>query len=92
MAFRFALVLILILPTPSLSWAWPGKVIHTTDGDTLTVLRDGQKVKVCLYGVDCPEKRHAFGSKVDMKFQSLQVMYFMTFCRASCSIIDRFVD
>lgn len=48
---------------PAIIQAWPGKVVHIADGDTVTVLRDDEKVKVRLYGVDCPEKRQAFGIK-----------------------------
>lgn len=64
MIFRLTfLITTLILLLSSVLWAWPGKVIHIADGDTVTVLRDGQKVKVRLYGVDCPEKRQAYGTK-----------------------------
>ena len=57
----FLLTLILLLATPS--WAWEGKVVKITDGDTITVLRDDhEQVKIRLYGVDCPEKKQAFGS------------------------------
>lgn len=42
--------------------AFSGRVVHVADGDTLTVLAPGnQQVKVRLYGVDCPEKKQAFG-------------------------------
>ena len=40
-----------------------GKVVGISDGDTLSVLREGKAVKVRLYGVDAPEKAQALGPK-----------------------------
>lgn len=40
-----------------------GECIGVTDGDTIKVLREEQLVRVRLYGIDCPEKRQAFGNK-----------------------------
>ena len=45
------------------AFAWQGKVIHIADGDTITVLRKKEQVKIRLYGIDTPEKRQAFGTK-----------------------------
>ena len=40
------------------------KVIHITDGDTITVLNDSNKqIKIRLNGIDCPEKAQAYGNK-----------------------------
>jgi len=40
------------------------KVIHITDGDTITVLNDAnEKIKIRLKGIDCPEKAQAYGNK-----------------------------
>ena len=40
------------------------KVIHITDGDTITVLNDtNEHVKIRLKGIDCPEKAQAYGNK-----------------------------
>jgi len=63
MQIRLIVLIITLILLPSTLWAWQGKVIHIADGDTVTVLRDGKKVKVRLYGVDCPEKRQAYGTK-----------------------------
>jgi len=51
-----------------------GKVVGISDGDTISVLRDGKAVKVRLYGVDAPEQAQAFGTKArqltgDLAFQ-----------------------
>jgi endonuclease YncB( thermonuclease family) len=40
-----------------------GKVVGVSDGDTISVLRDGRAVKVRLHGIDCPESRQAFGQR-----------------------------
>ena len=43
-------------------YAWIGKVVGVADGDTITVLKQGQKVKIRLKGIDTPEKKQAFGN------------------------------
>ena len=41
-----------------------GKVVGVIDGDTLDILRDGtNSVRVRLSGIDCPEKKQAFGQR-----------------------------
>jgi len=40
-----------------------GTVIKVADGDTLTVLIDGEKLKVRLCGIDAPEKAQALGKE-----------------------------
>ena len=41
-----------------------GKVVKVQDGDTVTLLTaDSTQVRVRLDGVDCPEKKQAFGTK-----------------------------
>lgn len=39
------------------------KVIGISDGDTLTVLVDKTQIKIRVDGIDCPEKKQAFGNK-----------------------------
>ncbi len=34
-----------------------------SDGDTITVLHSGKPVRIRLHGIDCPEKRQAFGKR-----------------------------
>ncbi len=58
-----ALVLAVLVLSPGLLWAWSGKVVGVTDGDTITLLHAGREEKIRLYGIDCPEKRQAFGTK-----------------------------
>ncbi len=45
------------------SGSFTGKVVGVTDGDTVKVLLEGREVRVRLDGIDCPEKRQAFGSR-----------------------------
>jgi endonuclease YncB( thermonuclease family) len=40
-----------------------GTVVGISDGDTISVLREGKAVKVRLYGVDAPEKAQAYGTR-----------------------------
>jgi micrococcal nuclease len=78
-AFRRALasvVFVLWLLVPLLVYAdqFTGKVVGISDGDTISVLREGKAVKVRLHGVDTPEKVQAFGTKArqftgDLVFQ-----------------------
>lgn len=46
------------------SYALEGKVIKISDGDTITVLsKNLEQFKIRLYGIDCPEKKQAFGNR-----------------------------
>ncbi len=51
-----------------------GKVVGVSDGDTITLLVDGRKEKVRLFGIDCPELHQAFGRKAK-KFTSRMVFH-----------------
>lgn len=41
--------------------AVPVKLVGVSDGDTVTVVMDGQQTKIRLYGIDAPEKAQPFG-------------------------------
>ena len=43
------------------SLVFKGKVVGVTDGDTLNVFDGQTEKKVRLLGIDCPEKKQAFG-------------------------------
>jgi len=58
---RFNIPLLILLFIPTLSFTWPGKVANVADGDNIKVLHNGQKVKIRLYCIDCPEKAQAYG-------------------------------
>ena len=59
-ALSCCLLIILTLASAA-SADWQGKVVGVTDGDTLTVLSKGKPERIRLNGIDCPEKRQAFG-------------------------------
>ena len=40
-----------------------GKVVGVSDGDTISIMREGKAVKVRLHGIDCPEKGQPFGRR-----------------------------
>jgi endonuclease YncB( thermonuclease family) len=50
-----------------LTQAWAdmleGHVIHVTDGDTITVLKGKEQIRVRIGGIDAPERRQAFSKQ-----------------------------
>ena len=59
---RLLVVLFLwLLSFPAL--AFEAKVIGVQDGDTITVLKDREPIKVRLHGIDAPEKKQPFGTR-----------------------------
>lgn len=64
-AFFIIFSFLLILPVNGVDFSkFMGHVISVADGDTITVLTaDNQQVKIRLYGIDCPERRQAFGNR-----------------------------
>ena len=64
---RTIVILAVILTLPVLAWSqatsWRGKVVGVSDGDTITVMHHDKGEKIRLYGIDCPEKRQAFGKR-----------------------------
>lgn len=63
--------LLLLIFSSSVSHAWMGKATGNVDGDSIKVIKNGEQVKIRLYGIDCPEKRQAFGKKAKEKTGSL---------------------
>jgi len=57
------IVLILFILYPATLLAWSGECVAVTDGDTIKVMHEGKAEKIRLYGIDCPEKKQAFGKK-----------------------------
>jgi len=65
---RVLLCLLTILAAASLAAEkqperFSGKVVGVSDGDTISVMREGRAVKIRLNGIDCPEKGQDFGAK-----------------------------
>ena len=50
-----------------------GKVVKVADGDTITVLRDSEQIKIRLACIDAPEKAQPYGSAAR---QSMSEMLF----------------
>jgi len=60
----FAIASSLALAVSSSTWAdFNGKVVGVADGDSITVLRDREQVKVRLVDIDAPEKAQPFGNR-----------------------------
>jgi endonuclease YncB( thermonuclease family) len=49
------------------------EVVSVSDGDTLTVLRDGARVRIRLHGVDAPETGQAYGGRAASAAASLAI-------------------
>ena len=59
-----AILLTLLLTLTAQAFEFTGKVVGVTDGDTITVLYQGNKqYKIRLQHIDCPEAAQDFGSK-----------------------------
>jgi endonuclease YncB( thermonuclease family) len=63
------LALCLILPTAYAEFT--GKAVSVADGDTITVLRGKEQVKIRLAGIDAPEKKQAFGNAAKERMSEL---------------------
>jgi endonuclease YncB( thermonuclease family) len=60
----FAIASSLALAVSSSAWAdFTGKVVGVADGDSITVLRDREQVKVRLVDIDAPERAQPFGNR-----------------------------
>ncbi len=51
------------LLSAALAADFTGRVVGVADGDTITVLHKGKGERIQLHGIDCPEKRQAFGKR-----------------------------
>ena len=54
---------LVLLSSPGLAADFTGRVVGVADGDTITVLHNGKGERIRLHGIDCPEKRQAFGNR-----------------------------
>ena len=59
----FGLLGFFVLPTFVLAADFTGRVAGISDGDTISVMHGTRAEKVRLNGIDCPEKRQAFGQR-----------------------------
>ncbi len=52
-----------LVASQALAADFTGRVVGVSEGDTITVLSKGKPVRIRLHGIDCPEKRQAFGKR-----------------------------
>jgi micrococcal nuclease len=57
-ALKTFILIVAIFIFPAIVLAGQFKCTRVTDGDTITVVTDGQKVTIRLVGIDAPEKSH----------------------------------
>ena len=48
-----------------------GKVVGVIDGDSIRVMREGKAEQNRLAGIDCPERKQAFGTKAKQAASAL---------------------
>jgi len=66
------LLIALLIPLPvGATTEFHGKVIAIIDGDTIEVLHNKTTERIRLNGIDCPEKRQAFGTRAKQATSSL---------------------
>lgn len=65
------LALFLLLAGATRAEQWTGLVVAIQDGDSITVLRGKEQVKVRLDGIDCPEKAQPYGNRAEQKTAEL---------------------
>jgi endonuclease YncB( thermonuclease family) len=61
---RLAVCIVVLLLSSSAAFPdCTGLVVSILDGDTITVLKDGEEEVIRLNGIDCPEKNQVYGNK-----------------------------
>ena len=71
MRVLLAVLLIVLLAVPVLAGEYSGSVVSVLDGDTVDVLHNGKAERIRLNGIDCPEKRQAYGQKAKQAASAL---------------------
>lgn len=59
------------IATACIAATFSASVIGVSDGDTLTVLRDGQQVRIRLSEIDTPEKNQPYGQRSKQSLSQL---------------------
>lgn len=68
---KFSITALLCLLSTACSGDWSGKVVGVHDGDTVTVMRRGEGVKVRLNQIDAPELGQAYGRQSKQSLSDL---------------------
>jgi len=66
-----ALLILLYLPATVAYADFSGKVVNVSDGDTIEVLHENKAKRIRLYGIDCPEKGQAYGTRAKQATSAL---------------------
>lgn len=67
----YAILFLLVDTSHSFTAEFTGKVVRILDGDTIEVLRNQHPERIRLSGIDCPEKRQAYGQKAKQATSAL---------------------
>jgi len=65
------ILLLLVLPSIGEASDFSGRVVAVLDGDTIEVLHARKTERVRLAGIDCPEKKQAFGQRAKQATSAL---------------------
>lgn len=57
-----SLLFVFLVTSQVIAAGYNGRVVGIIDGDTLEVLNGYHAERICLSGIDCPEKGQAFGN------------------------------
>jgi endonuclease YncB( thermonuclease family) len=68
---RYLLAVAFALASLAVHAEFTGKVVSVADGDTITVLREHEQIKVRLNEIDAPEKAQAFGNRSKQSLSEL---------------------
>lgn len=68
---KFSITALLCLLSTACSGDWSGKVVGVHDGDTVTVMRGGEGVKIRLNQIDAPELGQAYGRQSKQSLSDL---------------------
>lgn len=69
--WSFLLLLFLCLPSLCIAADFSGRVVAVLDGDTIEVLHNRKAERIRLVGIDCPEKKQAFGTRAKQATSAL---------------------
>ncbi len=76
---KIFLFLFILLATTSYAEQITIRSLKVTDGDTFHAIYKNQKIKVRLYGIDCPERKQDFGKEAILFAQSFLQNAFIAF-------------